>query len=213
MNNQTLVVFYSHTGTSRRAAQLLASQFGWQTGEVSERHPRVGRAGTFKCVADSLLRRRPAIRYEGPDPQAFGSVVFVAPVWVSRMAGPMRRPRRAVCWAVRRLCRLLSPRGTSKTEVMHRAWLPSAGLSRPPPITGPSCTRPAGRPARCSCLRPRGCRRGSPRCRRGPPASLRSGPASLSAPSCRSSAQNQWRLEPWGPWSPRGRYAPADPAA
>jgi hypothetical protein len=132
MNNQTLVVFYSHTGTSRRAAQLLASQFGWQTGEVSDRHPRVGTAGTFKCVADSLLRRRPAIRYEGPDPQAFGSVVFVAPVWVSRMAGPMRTFIHAQAAGLKRVAVISVMGGSGAT---HAAAETGHLLGRAPPLS------------------------------------------------------------------------------
>ena len=41
-------------------------------------------------MADSLLRRRPRIRYERPDAKNFESVVLVSPVWFYRLAGPMR---------------------------------------------------------------------------------------------------------------------------
>jgi len=82
----TLVVFYSHTGTARRAAQLLASHRGWALGEVVD----FGRRGTLRCVLDSLLGRRPRIVYRGPPPADFGTVVLVAPIWLLRLAGPMR---------------------------------------------------------------------------------------------------------------------------
>lgn len=90
MSHQTLVVFYSHTDMSRRVARLLCSQFGWAIGEVSDQHPRVGTGGIFRCVLDSLLLVRPEIRYDGPDPKDFDSVVCVVPIWLSRMAAPMR---------------------------------------------------------------------------------------------------------------------------
>lgn len=41
-------------------------------------------------VLDSLLRRRPGIRYQGPDPADFRAVVLVSPIWMYRLAGPMR---------------------------------------------------------------------------------------------------------------------------
>jgi multimeric flavodoxin WrbA len=85
-----LVVTYSHTGTCRRLAQLLCEQQQWPMAEVSDLHPRSGVAGTWRCIADSLLRRRPAIRYAGPDPLGFDALVLVAPIWVSQLAGPMR---------------------------------------------------------------------------------------------------------------------------
>lgn len=81
-----LVVCYSFTGVSRRAAQLLASHHGWPLGEIRDERPR----GNLRCVLDSLLRRKPAIRYQGPDPGDFRTVVLVSPIWMYRLAGPMR---------------------------------------------------------------------------------------------------------------------------
>lgn len=85
-----LVVCYSSTGVSKRAAQLLCSQRGWPLGEVADVKPRAGAAGTLRSVLDSLLRRKPPIRYTGPDPADFRTVVLVAPVWACSLAGPMR---------------------------------------------------------------------------------------------------------------------------
>lgn len=85
-----LVVCYSYTGVSRRAAQLLASHHGWPLGEIHDVHPRAGGTGYLRSLLDSLLRRRPAIRYDGPDPGDFRTVVLVAPIWGYRLAGPMR---------------------------------------------------------------------------------------------------------------------------
>ena len=88
--DRTLVVFYSYTGTSRRLVQLLCSQLGWPSGEVVEERARSGASGALRCVADSLLRRQPPIRYQGPDPADFGTVVLVSPIWAYRLASPMR---------------------------------------------------------------------------------------------------------------------------
>lgn len=82
-----LVVCYSYTGISRRAAELLCSHHGWPLGNIAEAEP--GR-GTWRCVLDSWLRRHPEIRYQGPDPADFHTVVLVAPIWMYRLAGPMR---------------------------------------------------------------------------------------------------------------------------
>ena len=90
MSNRMLVVCYSNTGTSRRVADLLASQFQWPRGEVREERSRTGLAGMLRCAADSLFKRHPAIRYEGPDPRDFETVVLIAPIWLAEMAAPMR---------------------------------------------------------------------------------------------------------------------------
>jgi hypothetical protein len=82
-----LVVVYSYTGTSRTVAQRLAGERSWPLGEVVDAKPR---HGSMRCVLDSLFRRRPEIRYQGPDPARFDGVVLVAPIWVERLAAPMR---------------------------------------------------------------------------------------------------------------------------
>jgi len=88
--SRILVVFYSYTGTGRRLARLLATQQHWPLGEVRELRPRSGTTATWRCVLDSLLRRRPAIRYEGPALRNFDVVVLIAPIWVGQLASPMR---------------------------------------------------------------------------------------------------------------------------
>ncbi len=88
--NNVLVVVYSHTGTSRRLAELLCSQQGWRMTEIHDEEPRRGAVGSLRCLVDSFFRRRPAIRYEGPPPERFDVVVLVSPIWGQRLAGPMR---------------------------------------------------------------------------------------------------------------------------
>lgn len=84
--NNILVVCYSYTGISRRVAQLICSHHGWPLGEITEPTPR----GTWRCILDSLLRRRPEIRYRGPTPMDFHTVLLISPIWMYRLAGPMR---------------------------------------------------------------------------------------------------------------------------
>lgn len=88
--NNVLVIVYSYTGTSRRAAQLLCSQQGWDMAEITDARPRSGTLGSWRCVLDSFFRRRPAIRYDGPPPSDFDAVVLVSPIWMLQLAGPMR---------------------------------------------------------------------------------------------------------------------------
>lgn len=87
---KTLVVFYSNTGICRELAQMLSNRFNWPTGEIRESRVRVGLSGLLRCVADSCLRRHPPIRYEGPGLEDYEVVVLVAPIWLYRLAGPMR---------------------------------------------------------------------------------------------------------------------------
>jgi hypothetical protein len=88
--NNVLVIVYSCTGTSRRVAELLCSQQNWHIANVTEVRPRSGALGSLRCVLDSLFRRQPPIRYDGPPPGDFDAVVLVSPIWMLRLAGPMR---------------------------------------------------------------------------------------------------------------------------
>jgi flavodoxin len=84
---KVLIVFYSYTGTSRLIAEALSAFYGWPVGEV--RDQTAGRS-YLRSVLDSLLRRRPPVHYAGPPPQGFDCLVLVSPIWVGRLAGPMR---------------------------------------------------------------------------------------------------------------------------
>ena len=89
--DSTLIVFYTYSGNSREVAQLLSAQKGWPVGEVIEAAPRPGGgAGYIRCLVDSMFHRAPEIRYDGPEPADFAQVVLVAPIWLQRLASPMR---------------------------------------------------------------------------------------------------------------------------
>lgn len=89
--SKILVVSYSWTGTCTRLARLLCNlQPGWQHGEIRLEKPRNGQTGYWRCVLDSVLRRKPAIRYQGPFPREFDAVVLISPIWAFSLAGPMR---------------------------------------------------------------------------------------------------------------------------
>lgn len=89
--SESLIVYYSRTGTARQVAEALAAYTGWEQAEVRDEKPRAGLYGDLRCVLDMLLHRTPAYRYEGPLPGDCDHVVVVAPVWLGRLAAPMRK--------------------------------------------------------------------------------------------------------------------------
>lgn len=80
-----LVICYSETGVARLVAQQLCKQHGWPLGEVHERRP-----GRTLLRVTSLLRMRPQIWYEGPEPGDFRTVVLVSSTKAGHLAAPMR---------------------------------------------------------------------------------------------------------------------------
>jgi len=87
---KTLLVFYSRSGYTASLAGEMADMAGWDVDEVKDVRPRTGNWGAVRCVLDVLLRRRPGIRSGGKDPAAYDLVVLAAPVWMRRLAAPMR---------------------------------------------------------------------------------------------------------------------------
>ncbi|MFF7399888.1 hypothetical protein ACFZAI_25790 [Achromobacter sp. NPDC008082] len=84
------IFFYSRTGTGRTVAERLASVSGWPSYEIRDASPRVGLRGDLRCVVDTLFKRSPAFRYDGPGLDQFNHVVLIAPVWLRALAAPMR---------------------------------------------------------------------------------------------------------------------------
>jgi len=87
---EVLIVYYSRTGTTRQAAQQLAAMTGWPLAEVVDESGRAGWVGDLRCMLDVLLRRRPAYGYQGPGFASTEHLVVMAPVWLGRLAAPMR---------------------------------------------------------------------------------------------------------------------------
>ena len=113
-----LVVCYSYTGVSRRAARQLCAEHGWPMGEIQDRYPRAGGSGYLRSLLDSLLHRRPDIHYEGPDPGDFRTVVLVSPIWAWRLCGPMRSFVSGYAEALRRVAVLSTMGGAGAVNAV-----------------------------------------------------------------------------------------------
>ena len=59
---KVLAVSYSYTGRAEASLGTRRS-LGWAEGEITDHAPG---ARNWRCILDSLLRRKPRIRYTGP---------------------------------------------------------------------------------------------------------------------------------------------------
>jgi len=84
------VVFYSRTGTTRQAAQMLADRLDCPIFEIEDTVSRSGLWGDVRCVFDNVLQRHVPYRYTGPALADCENLVVMAPVWVGHLAAPMR---------------------------------------------------------------------------------------------------------------------------
>ena len=63
---------------------------GWSIGEVRDVRPRTGLGVDLRCAIESLLARSAPYAYEGPEVASFDRLVVLTPIWVGRLASPMR---------------------------------------------------------------------------------------------------------------------------
>ncbi|HWW69835.1 MAG TPA: flavodoxin [Duganella sp.] len=85
-----LIVYYSRTGVTAKAATSLARACGADLEQIHDVHPRGG-AGGFLRSAWQALRKSPA-EIEPPRyrPADYPFIVLGTPVWAGRMSAPMR---------------------------------------------------------------------------------------------------------------------------
>ena len=88
--SKVLLVCYSRSGYTASLAGEMANMAGWDVEDIKDVHPRSGNWGAVRCVLDVLLHRSPGIRTGDKDPAAYDLVVLAAPVWMRKLAAPMR---------------------------------------------------------------------------------------------------------------------------
>jgi flavodoxin len=86
----TLVVFYSRTGNTRRAAERLAKALDADLEEIREARDRAGMAGFLRSGYEAVARQCPPILPPRKAPRDYARVVLGTPVWAGRMASPVR---------------------------------------------------------------------------------------------------------------------------
>lgn len=87
---RSLVVYHSHSGNTRKAAERVAQDLGADLREV--RSTRYGRSGVgyFRAAFDSWRGRLPDIEAVGASPEQYDFVVLMAPVWAGHASTPLR---------------------------------------------------------------------------------------------------------------------------
>lgn len=85
---KTIVVFYSHEGSTRRAAEYIADGLRADIGEIRVKKP-IPYSGPGKFLiggCQALLERRVPIEKLDFDPQEYDSIILGTPVWAGRCA-------------------------------------------------------------------------------------------------------------------------------
>ena len=87
---KTLVVYYSHSGTTRRIAEALANTLYADTEEIVATRDHAGLLGYMRSVIEARWRTAAAIGAVRKDPAAYDLVVIGTPVWAWSLSSPVR---------------------------------------------------------------------------------------------------------------------------
>lgn len=85
-----LVAYHSHTGTTRRAAELAARQLGADIVEIRTSRYKRSAGGFLRAAFDSIRGHLPEIDDGNLDPGRYDVVLLMAPVWAGRASTPIR---------------------------------------------------------------------------------------------------------------------------
>ncbi|WP_232450506.1 flavodoxin family protein [Burkholderia ubonensis] len=111
--DKILVVFYSRTGTTRRAGAALATMLHADVEEIVETHSRIGPFGFLRSLVEAINRKPAEIAASKRDPSAYDLVVIGTPVWAGSVSSPVRLSRcKSAAAAARRV--LLQFRATRR---------------------------------------------------------------------------------------------------
>jgi flavodoxin len=86
----TLVVYFSRTGTTRKAAEAIARSLGADLESIQEPRDRLGRRGYVRSLLDAALGRWVPIDACRRDPTRYDLVVVGTPVWGQSVSAPVR---------------------------------------------------------------------------------------------------------------------------
>jgi flavodoxin len=87
---KAIVVYYSRTGTTAKAAHAVADTLGCDIEEIRDRAARAGPAGYIKSIIDALFGRKTHLEASIHDLAKYDLVIVGTPVWANRMAPAVR---------------------------------------------------------------------------------------------------------------------------
>ncbi len=129
---KALIVYYSHSGTTRRVVEELKSLLSADVEEITDHKNRGGPIGFLQSGREAKNEETPEIDKPIRDPSGYDLVVVGTPVWASKMASPVRTyltQMRGKLPSVAFLCTCGSPPGEVFEGMERLAGKPAATLA------------------------------------------------------------------------------------
>lgn len=89
-DTKTAIVYYSKSGHSRRAAELLADLLDADLHQLKTSRYRTPFLGYLRAGLDSLRLAKPSLAHPLPDLKRSDALVICGPIWTSYPAAPLR---------------------------------------------------------------------------------------------------------------------------
>ena len=87
---KSLVVFYTRTGTTKKAAEAIAKELGCETEEISDNKQRSGPIGYLMAGKDAAMKTIEKLKDLAHDPADYDLVIIGTPVWNFSVSSPVR---------------------------------------------------------------------------------------------------------------------------
>jgi flavodoxin len=87
---KTLVIYYSLSGNTQKVAEAIAKTFKADINQLEDRQNRTGLLGMLLTIYQVLFSQPGKIRFASTDPSEYDLVILGAPVWIMKLAPPMR---------------------------------------------------------------------------------------------------------------------------
>lgn len=133
MTIQTLVVYYSRTGYTKRIAEAVASKLDSDIERIRDMKDRSGFIGYMRSGWEALRGKTPIIKDPESDPSDYDIFIIGTPVWVQRPSSPVLTYLHRFSDNFKKTAYFctLSGSGAEKTmsKMEHRAKRPEATLS------------------------------------------------------------------------------------
>lgn len=85
-----LIVFYSRTGTTKKAAETLAKEIDAEIEEIKDKDKREGATGYLRSGYQAMTRKLAEIEKEEKNPNDYDLVIIGTPVWAGKIPPAIR---------------------------------------------------------------------------------------------------------------------------
>lgn len=89
MAKKILVVFYSRTGNTKKAAEAIAKELNCDTEQIMDVKSRMGIIGWIRSGMEGSREKLALIQDTKKDPSTYDMVIIGSPVWGGKMSSPV----------------------------------------------------------------------------------------------------------------------------